>query len=244
MAYGDWVIGGISLREFMLSADYSSYDQGKITLRGIAEKEDALDARDMIAQIEAIASKNISNTNLMNGSTNVQCSGPKVTITDGANTWQGAVHWPSFNEGHEAWRVIEWTIVLEVEFKRTANGSKLYKVPLDAYDNVDYHYGSDESDRGTNNDEIGYMNISESYPIRRVEIKGSAANLPAWVEVNGERLYWQTSFNGENKDTEILIWDLDIPANAVTIQSSTNISPWDAENNTGFWPIYILVVFA
>lgn len=242
MAYGDWVIGGISLREFMLSADYSSYDQGKITLRGIAEKEDAADARDRISQIEAIASKNISNTNLLNGSTNVQCSGPKVTITDGINTWQGAVHWPSFNEGHEAWRVIEWSIVLEVEFKRTT-GRKFYRVPLDAYSNVDYHYGSDETDRGTNNDEIGYMHISEAHPIRRVEINGSAANLPAWAEVNGERLYWQTTFNGENKGTETLIWEFETPPSALTIQSSTNVTPWDAAHNTGFWPQYIMVVF-
>lgn len=242
MAYGEWVIGGIT-PAFMLSADYSSYDQGRITLRCLAEAEDAEDARDEISRFEAIASKNISNTGLLNGGSNVQCSGPKVTITDGVNTWQGAVHWPSFNEGHEAWRVIEWSIVLEVEFKRTA-GRKFYRVPLDAYPNATYHYGSDQSDRGDNNDEIGYMRIVESNPIRRVEIHGSAANLPAWVEVNGERLYWQTSFNGDNKGTETLIWEFDNTPGTITIQSSTNVSPWDPENNTGFWPQYIMVVFA
>ena len=49
--------------------------------------------------------------------------------------------------------------------------------------------------------DIGDMTIVERRPVKSVEVIGSACNLPAWLEVNGERHDWKFSHSHDSGDT-------------------------------------------
>ncbi len=139
MAYGDWKIDDIPLN-FKITADYSNQKNGNITLNCLALKDnDGNDPRVEIQQFKDLECNSISNTKLLNGGTRIYQTGGKiVTITDGVDTWEGAVDSIKFKEDSESAKQIVFDIVLQIEIPGP-NPPRVYEAPYNQYENMEYN---------------------------------------------------------------------------------------------------------
>lgn len=84
--------------------------------------------------------------------------------------------------------------------------------------------------------EIGDMTIVEDRLVKRVDVTGSACNLPAWLEVNGVRQYWNVSHDHNSGDTgkdgkQTLTFTISPPTDVIKLESSPH-KPYQVSGNT------------
>lgn len=139
MAYGDWEIDNIPLN-FKITADYSNQKNGSITLNCLALKDsEGNDPRVEIQQFKDLECNSISNTKLINGGTRIYQTGGKiVTITDGIDTWNGAVDSIKFKEDSLSAKEIIFDILLQIEIPGP-NPPRIYEAPYNQYENMEYN---------------------------------------------------------------------------------------------------------
>ena len=139
MGYGDWTINGITPR--WITGDGVDWTEfPKVTLHCAAYPDDFnADARDEIESFKAIAADVINNKPLMNGGTDLQVSrdGQIVTITEGNNSWQGALYYPQFIETEFADQLIQWDLIFELQLTHLP-AYAIYSPDYRLYRNVDY----------------------------------------------------------------------------------------------------------
>ncbi len=144
MGYGDWTINGITPRWITGGDDSASgvdwTEFPKVTLHCAAYPDDFYaDARDEIEAFRAIAADVINNKPLMNGGTDLQVSrdGQIVTITEGNNSWQGALYYPQFIETEFADQLIQWDLIFELQLVNLP-AYAIYSPDYRLYRNIDY----------------------------------------------------------------------------------------------------------
>ena len=89
-----------------------------------------------------------------------------------------------------------------------------------------YEFTDNTSSGNPNCSTIGKLIIVEDRNVSQVRVEGySIKALPAYLEVNGQRLYWtHTQYDGTNPGQDVLVFDLSTPASTITIQSETHVS--------------------
>jgi len=202
MAYGDWEIDNIPLN-FKITADYSNQKNGSITLNCLALKDsEGNDPRIEIQQFKNLECNSISNTKLINGGTRIYQTGGKiVTITDGVDTWNGAIDSIKFKEDSLSAKQIIFDILLQIEIP-CPNPPRIYEAPWNQYDNIEYNEftgtssdayvpptpGTDPTD-GSSTD--GSTKISDNrYKVTKFaksvgEVAGGCERNAAWSNENG-----------------------------------------------------------
>jgi|GEM_PF-4884485 hypothetical protein len=139
MGYGDWTINGITPR--WITGDGVDWTEfPKVTLHCAAYPDDFnADARDEIEAFKTIAADVINNKPLMNGGTDLQVSrdGQIVTITEGNNSWQGALYYPQFIETEFADQLIQWDLIFELQLVNLP-AYAIYSPDYRLYRNIDY----------------------------------------------------------------------------------------------------------
>jgi len=226
-----WNIGGITPS----SVTRAGYDLNKkqLNLICIANKENlnGSDPRTEINRFLEIASDGITNEELANGGTNLQTEsgGGIIPITDGFRWWEGALNIPKFKEDKWANHQIEYELILDILIT-SGGGSFTYLPLLTKYWNMVYYQYTDHDLTNLGNDlegiELGDVTLYETRPVRKIMIWGSANKLPSYLEVNGERQYWEKSssgIEGELQGNELLEFELETPTEEVFIHSSENI---------------------
>lgn len=185
MAYDGWVIGGVSPSWVVKSNGPD--EKGLITLTCAANtrKLGGLDPRSEIEGVwGAMACSDITNTQLINGGTSVQCSdGDLVEVTDGVTTWTGALHVPEYTPDSMAKDLIEYTLKIEVELGTTTPPMK-YVPPYYNYPDMEYYEWTDKSN--TQSEEMTVYNAPfwvGSYPSYATD-NGSGGGGAGWVNQN------------------------------------------------------------
>jgi len=236
MAYGEWNIGGAT-PSWIVDADYDK-TRRILTLKCIAEHKGQTDARGEIAVFESMKVDTYSNTQLLAGGSKLQvCNGDIITVTDGVESYPGAVVDVKYEErGTTASQLIEYDIVLAIQTESKYNQA-IYVPPYYLYENIDYYLMSnkekkpgDENLLGWGN-EIGHMIITEDFDVMKVEVVGSACHGPAHISCNGESRDWvythdgQYTTNNMPQGTEKLTWilDPDEPTNIITFSTSIHL---------------------
>lgn len=252
MAYGDWVVGGV-IPSWIIEADYSGIKEGTIILRCLAAKDflDGEDPRLEIKVFEEMSCQAISNTMLLNGGSCIQVTGGEmIMVSDGVNTWDAALHPPRYLEGSGANKEIEFE--LEISIELTPRGGSNYYVPnYRSYSNIVYHEwinsdgstsDADPNVSGAYGTELGYAKITELRNVKRVELYGSACNLPASITVNGKTLNWHYCHDPGCTvyGFEKLTFDI-TPSKEILITTTPHES--DDTPNHGAWIQWIRMVY-
>ena len=211
------------------------------------------DPRDEIASFEEITSQYINNQLLLNGGSKLQIgNGEFITVTDGFETWSTcALARIEINEDNKSDKRIDYTLTIYYELPSN-QGSYIYladKGYAGDYTNISCYRSSDKSgSECTNCTNFGWLEITETQNVRRVEIYGSAyrsynASL-AWIECNTDRQYWTYNADGDLPvGFEKLVWDLDTPSTTVTLQTSNHVTPYTTTDGLGSWIQWIKVIY-
>lgn len=259
MAYGEWSIGGVT-PSWIVDAEYDK-TRRTLTLKCIAE-HGTRDGREEIAIFEAMKVDTYSNTQLLAGGSKLQvCNGEIITITDGVESYPGAVVDVKYDErGTLASQLIEYDIVLAIQTESKYNQA-IYVPPYYLYENIEYYLMTDKDTNwhdpkwaGYGN-EIGHMTITEDFDVMRVEVVGSACHGQAWITCNGEKRDWVYTHDSQYKTntmpqgTEKLTWilDPDEKTDTVIFMTSTHTSVRKvAQNapvkNRGCWLEWVKLV--
>jgi hypothetical protein len=248
MSYDNWLIGGLTPSHIR----YISYDKDKRTFTfNCVAKKDELDGADPRTEIDiwlGLASDVIGNDSLRNGGSNLQvCNTELITITDGVLSWTGSLLKPKWKEDNWSDIAIEYDLIVKIETDGE-NGSFIYIGDFGSYPNIDYSRYTDSTDNdGVTDfglgDELGEIRIVEPLLVKKVIVYGSARNLPAWIECNGERKDWEVSCEGKEGDNsgfQPLEWLFDIPVSIITLATSPNTLVL----NNGCYLQYIKVIYA
>jgi hypothetical protein len=238
-----WNIGGIT-PSLVTKAGYD-LNKKQLILQCIASKENlnGSDPRTEINQFLEIACDGITNEELANGGTDLQTEsgGGIIPITDGFHWWDGALNIPTFKEDKWANRQIEYQLVLDILI--TSGGGSFTYLPLfTKYWNMVYYQYTDHDVTDLTNlmagIELGEITLYETRKVRKINIWGSANKLPSYVEVNGERQYWEKSssgIEGELQGNQLLEFDLETPIEEILIKTSEHTQA----NKTGCRVQYI-----
>ena len=236
MAYGEWSINGAT-PSWIVDAEYDK-TRRTLTLKCIAE-HGTRDGREEIAIFEAMKVDTYSNPQLLAGGSKLQvCNGEIIPISDGVESYQGAVVDVKYEErGTLASQLIEYDIVMAIQTDALLK-SALYIPPYYQYSNIEYYLMTNKETvwhtptiLGYGN-EIGDMTITEEFDVRRVEVMGSACHGPAWIEMNGERRDWVYTHDGQYptndmpQGTEKLTWIIDNPTDVIHFVTSKH------------WPVF------
>lgn len=256
--YDQWVIGGYI--PTAIKSVEKNFQDGRFTFKCVADIThlDGEDPQTEIDKFNAISSPRINNEKLHNGGTKLQALGNYIEITDGIVTWEKcALHPIQYEPDSFANEIIEFDLIVEVELEGTGGGF-VYTPDYNSYNNLDYYFWTDKTERitGDNADgtELGYMEIVEAEPVKRVEIYGSACAgseaLPAWIEVNGVRQYWHYSHDYGWVDNELppgwekLVFDLETPSTNIVIETSPHVMPNETlAQNRGAWLKWVRTIF-
>ncbi len=147
----DWSIDGIE-PQWIEKVDWANYPE-KVTLHCAAYPEEYDTARKEIEVFQEIAAHTIEHEELYNGSISLDISadGRIVTITEGDNSWLGAIEYPDFSvEGPPKKAVIrkdgissvvddvlEWDLVIHFLVSNDLP-SMIFKPDFRVYPNIDY----------------------------------------------------------------------------------------------------------
>lgn len=266
MVHANWVVGGVTLNH-VITAEINP-QEGKIVLKCSALNWNIVspdtDTRDEIAELQALSSQYITNEPLLNGGTKLQIgNGQYLVVTDGTDTYSKcALERIVISENKVADKRIDYDLTIHYELSG-AGGGYVYTPNFDTkYTNIEYYCWSDKSsDYPTHfaqGNEIGWMKITETRNIVKVEVYGSACAAftlyPNWLDVNGEKQYWHYSHDegdwGSSVNTlpygwEKLTFNLDTPTTEVILYTPTHLSSDGAhpEEWTGCWLQWIKVTF-
>jgi|LSQX01.1.fsa_nt_gb hypothetical protein len=111
----EWTIGGLK-PSHIISVEGPDAN-GRITLKCAVSREDVDD--DPWVEVDAwneIASKQITNTKLVNGGNIIQVAGGELLdVSDGENSWTGALHYVTRVIDKFSGELLEYTLKVEVE---------------------------------------------------------------------------------------------------------------------------------
>lgn len=252
--YDTWQIDSISIPHVRRVENNTR--EGVITLECSAVKENIApgddDPRDEIDRFQVLTSQYVSNTPLLNGGSKLQASGDYVVVTDGVDTWNKcAVSRVTITEDSVADKRIDYTITINYEMEGN-KGSEVYSAEngfSGEYTNiVCYRDSTKAGSPCTDCTDFGWLEITETKNVRRVEVYGTAyhsysANL-AWIECNSQREYWTYNSEGDLKvGFEKIVFDLDTPSMTVTLQTSNHVSPYTTTDGLGAWVQWIKVYY-
>lgn len=262
MAYDSWVIGGVTPKWIIDVDPAPNLCNGQFTIHCMADGPFDLsgaDPRTEIAQFEAMMVQTATNKPLLNGGTKLQIqNGDYITVTDGINTWTKAAivdvkYTPDLMS--QVRMFFDITIMIELS---GPSGSTIYQPDYSDYPNIDYYFFYEagppavktrlsslpppyDSVVGT---EIGYMEITETQNVTRVEVYGCGDVLPCYIECNGVRQYWHYGEDpgGINApQNEKLTWDLETPTTTIILNSSDHAA--DGTPNKGCYLAYVRVIY-
>lgn len=252
--YESWVVGGKTVPH-VREVDKNP-DEGIITLScsalnwNIATGDS--DVRDEIAYFEAMTSQYINNNPLLNGGTDLQIgNGQIITVTDGKDTWNTcALKQIEIKEDQASKNRIDYDLIIYYEIEGSG-GNYIYLADNgyngDYTNIVCYQASTKAGSPCTTCTNFGWLEITETSNVRRVEIYGSAyrsydASL-AWIECNGDRQYWAYNVEGDlPAGFEKLVWDI-TPGKTITLQTSNHVSPFTTTNGLGCWLQWIKVIY-
>jgi hypothetical protein len=269
MAYHTWLIGGLT-PSWVEPVFKDDRPNNTLTLKcaAIAEELDA----DPITEIEAfdaLTSQYINNTPLLNGGTKLQVgNGEIITVTasnaaaTSTKTWTNCaiqrviVDLDNFYDEDNDGSIIEYELVIQYEAE-SPNTVKVYTPPFTnpLYTNMEYYYLYDpgppevktEDTSALNGTELGWMQITETSNVKRVEVYGCGCDVPgSKIYVNDVEQIWHYGEDPSNPvglstGTEKFTWDLDTPTNVITIK--TTIHTLEAGENYGAWLQWIKLIF-
>ena len=253
--YDNWAIG-TEVIPHVREAKINTQD-GIITLECSALKDNIAtgdnDPRDEITRFQNLTSQFITNTPLLNGGSKLQYgNGQTLSVTDGTDTYDKCcLARVEINEDHTSTKRIDYTLTINYEMSSTG-GSYVYTPRFNKadYTNIVYYYfydpgppevktaGTDE----LNGTELGWMEITETQNVVRVEVYGCGCELPATIYVNDVPQNWhygEVIGTPYADDTEKLTWDLATPTTTITIKTSIHTS----EDNHGAWLQWIKVYY-
>lgn len=250
--YATWTVGGVTVPH--VREVNKNQKEGIITLSCSALRDNLLtgddDPRDEIARFEALTSQYINNEPLLNGGTKLQIgNGQIITVTDSYDTWtRCALESVEIKEDNKSEKRIDYDLIIHYELDNPG-GSYVYTPSYDDYANIDYYYFYDpgppevktEDTGDLNGTEIGWMQITETKNVSRVEVYGCGCELPATITVNDVPQLWhygEVSGTPFATGAEKLTWDLVTPTTVVTVKSFHTL----AENH-GSWPMWIRVIY-
>jgi hypothetical protein len=196
--------GNVYIPRWIVSVDDSQFP--KITLH-CASSNDLIiyderfpNPRDEIEMWNKLSCNNINETILSGGGTDVQGSldGQILTISEGSNTWRGAIYPISSTPDDTADNFIEYDIIIQVAIN--TENSTIYQPDLRNYANIAYNAYNGGTVTGIVDLElgskIGSMTIIEQDLVKQINVTGYAANIPssgAWLNINGVVMYWDCS---------------------------------------------------
>jgi hypothetical protein len=268
MAYRKWTIGGLT--PSWVEPDFiDDRENNTLTLKCMAGyDETSADPMVEVEAFDALTSEKINNDPLLNGGTKLQVRGQIVTVTatneEGTETktWERCairkvkVNLDSYYNEDNIGSIIEYELVITYQTQGDAAGFVYYPDYSD-YSNIEFYMTTDKSDPGVvvYGEELGWMKITETQNVRRVETLASACvgndTYPATLNINGEVLPFHYSHD-ENfacntlpHGFEVVGCDLDPPTNVITIQSANHVNPFNTcDNNRGAWLKWVRVVYA
>jgi hypothetical protein len=258
--YETWSIGGVSVPHVQTVAHDPK--EGIITLSCSAlnwnQLEGDTDPRDEIARFEALSTQYINNNKLLNGGSQLIIgNGQYVAVTDGTDTWDTcALERVNINEDNTSEKRIDYELIVHYELPQ-AEVVSVYTPPFTnpAYTNMEYYYFYDPgppevktADTGAlNGTELGWMQITETANVKRVEVYGCGCDVPgSKIYVNGVEQIWHYGEDPSNPvglstGTEKFTWDLATPTNIITIKTTIHTS--SAGENYGAWLQWIKLIF-
>jgi len=267
MAYINWTIGGLT--PSWVEPDFiDDRDTRTLTLKCTAAYDvTGADPIDEIESFDALASEKINNDGLLNGGSKLQVLGQIVTVTatnadsTETKTWTRCairkvkVNLDSYYNEDNPGSVIQYELVISYQTQGDA-GAIVYYPNYDDYSNIEFYMTTDKSDPGVPvyGEELGWMKITETQNIRRVETLASACvgndTYPSTLNINGEIIPFHYSHD-ENfacntlpHGFEVLSCDLDTPTTEVIIQSANHVNPFDnCDNNRGAWLKWVRLIF-
>lgn len=255
MAYDTWQINSTTIPHVRMVENNTQ--EGIITLQCSALKENIEtgddDPRDEISRFQALTSQYINNTPLINGGSKLQIgNGEYVTLTDGVDTWSKcALSRVVINEDHSSDKRIDYTLIVYYEMEGN-DGSYIYLADGgycgDFTNIVCYRDSTKAGSPCTGCTDFGWLEITETSNVRRVELYGTAYHsytaTPAWIECNSDRQYWSYNSSGDLPvGFEKLVFDLDTPSSTITLQTSNHVSPYTTTDGLGAWLQWIKVVY-
>lgn len=254
MAYDTWMINETPIPH-VRSVEINPHE-GIITLECSSIEENIPtgdnDPRDEIAVFEELTSQYITNTPLLNGGSDLQIGNGKfVEVTDGMNTWDKcAINRIIIKEDNLSNKRIDY--ILEIYYEMIGGGGSYIYLADKGYcgdfsNIVCYRDSTKAGSPCTNCTNWGWLEITETSNVKRVEIYGNAyrsyATDLAWIECNGDTQYWSYNTEGDLPvGFEKLIWDI-TPAMVVTFQTSNHVSPFTSTDGLGCWLQYIKVYY-
>jgi hypothetical protein len=259
--YDNWAIG-TEVIPHVREAKINTQD-GIITLECSALKDNIAtgdnDPRDEITRFQNLTSQFITNTPLLNGGSKLQYgNGQTLSVTDGTDTYDKCcLARVEINEDHTSTKRIDYTLTINYEMSSTG-GSYVYTPRFNKadYTNIVYYYFYDPgppevfSNTGSGDlhgTEIGWMQITETQNVVRVEVYGCGCDVPgSKIYVNDVERIWHY---GEVLDTpyadgtEKLTWDLATPTTTITIKTTHHEGPPTYTPNYGAWLQWIKVYY-
>lgn len=260
MGYATWTIGSEVIphvREANINTQEGTITLSCSALNWNIETGDD-DPRDEIARIQSLTSQYIHNSPLLNGGTKLQVGGISqiLTVTDGTDTYTRCALEPvQIQEDHKSTKRIDYDVIIHYELPGSG-GSFVYYPDYQDYSNIEFYMTTDKSDPGVSvyGEELGWMKITETRNIRRVETLASACvgndTYPSTLNINGEIIPFHYSHdenfacNNLPHGFEVLSCDLDTPTPEVIIQSANHVNPFDnCDNNRGAWLKWVRLIF-
>lgn len=264
MAYTNWVINGLT--PSWVEPDFTDdRENRKLVLKCAAIYDET--GNDPVNEIDSfndISSEKINNRPLLNGGSKLQVKNGQIfSVTDGVNTWtKCALHrvnvtLDSYYSGAQPGSVIEYELTIEYETSGPG-GSYVYTPPFNKaeYTNIEYYYfydpgppevkSSGSSQGDLDGTEIGWMQITETKNVKRVELYGCGCDIPgSKIYVNDVEQIWHygeiPGTDGLASGNEKLVWDLETPTTVITIKTTTHtLSPWA---NYGAWLQWVRVIY-
>lgn len=133
-------------------------------------------------------------------------------LIDENNSWNAVLIDVSFTEDSKSDEHIFYSLTFYIgDVAYRDEYGKCYEVGQ-TYDNLTYYenYPLEGSMSRTLGEMVGYVSISENYPIEKVDIYGHGLNHASWIEVNNQKRYWQKTIQ---ENVEKLNWTLPSPNN-------------------------------
>lgn len=261
MGYATWTIGTEVIphvREAKINTQEGTITLSCSALNWNIETGDD-DPRDEIARIQALTSQYIHNEPLLNGGTKLQIgNGQIVTVTDGTDTYTRCALEPvQIQEDHKSTKRIDYDIIIHYQLTGTG-GSYVYSPSYYDYTNMEYYEwyylvgetwtkANATEASGAYGTEIGWMEITETLPVSKVELYGSACVLPATVtvtnSVEGTQSWHYEHDNNTNQPFEQLTFTFPSDQDITTLTIYTSGHDPDDDPNSGAWIKWIRVTY-
>lgn len=228
-SYEYWMFNNLPV-EYVMKHNVTT--TGKVLLNCYAEASEYNDPRDVIRQWQEYEAQKISRLSSLGGKINLQSDKPSYTLTNLIQNFKAVLTKVNFSENSFSNDIILFDLEFDI-------GDTLFldkygkKYPIGfGYNNLTYQQYLDVNTiSNILGEEMGLVNLTESYPITRVDIYGYGLDETSWVEVNGQRKYWHY-MDGEDR-IEKLIFDMKELSTTVQILSPNYLNPSSNYNYYG-----------